>query len=166
MSKKALKKIERFETAGTVDFTHLILPDYSIRLLQIAPLLPFYDIDPNVVQFVGTGVWDNEIFFNERSLQKSIFPGVNKSKRKDYFDDYYMYYNHKPMRTITMPYDLVGIIAYIINNNYKTEDVFTLLNDQSNNFDGIDGRFSFNKNIITRKLNILKILEGKAVLIE
>ncbi len=65
-----------------------------------------------------------------------------------------------------MPYDLVGIIAYIINNNYKIEDVFTLLNDQSNNFDGIDGRFSFNKNIITRKLNILKILEGKAVLIE
>ena len=81
VSKKALKKIEKFETSGIVDFTHLILPDYSIRLLQIAPLLPFYDIDPNKVQFVGTGVWDNSAFFNVPSLQRSIFPGVVQSKR-------------------------------------------------------------------------------------
>ena len=68
ISKKALKKIEKFETSGVIEFTHLLLPDYNIRLLQIAPLLPFYDIDPNKVQFVGTGVWDNEVFFDEHSL--------------------------------------------------------------------------------------------------
>ena len=41
ISKKALKKIAKFETVGVLDFTHVILPDYSIRLLEIAPLLPF-----------------------------------------------------------------------------------------------------------------------------
>jgi len=165
-SKKALKKIERFETIGALDFTHLILPDYSIRLLQIAPLLPFYDIDPNIVQFVGTGVWDNEVFFNEPSLQGAIFPGVPQNKRSQYFNDYFLRYKEQPIRTITIPYDLIGILEYIINNKLNLRDVHQLLNNNAASFDGIDGKFSFRKNIISRELNILKILNGKADLVE
>ena len=159
---KALKKIQRFETAGTVDFTHIIIPDYSIRLLQIAPLLPFYDIDPNKVQFVGTGVWDDEAFFTEPSLQNSIFPGISEKKRADYMKDFFINYNKQPSRTITIPYDLVGILNYIIINELTLNDLHALLNNNSTSFDGIDGQFSFNNNIITRKLNILRISEGKA----
>ena len=165
-SKKALKKIERFETVGVLDFTHLILPDYSIRLLQIAPLLPFYDIDPNKVQFVGTGVWDNEVFFNEPSLQGSIFPGVPQSERREYFTDYYLNYKERPIRTITIPYDLIGILEYIINNKLNLKDTYRLLNDESTKFDGIDGKFAFKKNIISRELNILKISNGNADLVK
>ena len=165
-SKKALKKIERFETIGALDFTHLILPDYSIRLLQIAPLLPFYDIDPNTIQFVGTGVWDNEVFFNEPSLQGAIFPGVHQNERSQYFNDYYLKYKEQPIRTITIPYDLIGILEYIINKKLNLKDVYQLLNDTITSFDGIDGKFSFKKNIISRELSILKILNGKADLVE
>ena len=74
------------------------------------------DIDPNKIQFVGTGVWDNEAFFSEPSLQGSIFPGVTLNKRRKFIYDYYSNYNKKPTRTITIPYDLVGILEYIINN--------------------------------------------------
>ena len=165
-SKKALKKIERFETIGTPDFSHLILPDYSVRLLQIAPLLPFYDIDPQKIQFVGTGVWDNEAFFSEPSLQGSIFPGVPQSERRQYFNDYYLKYREKPTRTITIPYDLIGILEYIINNKLNLKETHQLLNDKSISFDGIDGKFSFEKNIISRKLNVLKISNGKANLVK
>ena len=73
ISKRALKKIEKFETIGELDFTHLIIADYNIRLLEIVPLLPFYDIDPNKIQFVGTGVWDDEAFFNEPLAMFNIF---------------------------------------------------------------------------------------------
>ena len=165
-AKKALKKIERFETIGTLDFSHLILPDYGVRLLQIAPLLPFYDIDPKKIQFVGTGVWDNEVFFSEPSLQGSIFPGVPQSERKQYFDDYYLKYREQPTRTITIPYDLIGILEYIINKKLNLKKTHKLLNDKSISFDGIDGKFSFEKNIISRKLNVLKILNGKANLVK
>ena len=163
---KALKKIEKFETSGVVDFTHILIPDYSIRLLQIAALLPFYDIDPNKVKFVGTGVWDNKAFFNEPSLQGSIFPGVSLNKRRKFIYDYYSNYNKKPTRTITIPYDLVSILEYIINNNLILEDVHKLLNDQSTTFEGIDGKFSFKNNIIFRELEILKISNGEANLIK
>ena len=54
----------------------------------MAPLLAYYDIDPNVVKFVGTGAWDDFIFFNEPSLQGSIFPGIEYYKRKSLIDEY------------------------------------------------------------------------------
>ena len=98
ISIKALKKIEKFETAGNVDFTHLILPDYSIRLLEIAPLLPFYDIDPQKVQFVGTGVWDDRAFFTEPTLQGAIFSGIEEIHRDEFFSDYTYIYNERPLK--------------------------------------------------------------------
>jgi hypothetical protein len=142
------------------------LPDYGIRLLQIAPLLPFYDIDPQKIQFVGTGVWDNEAFFSEPSLQGSIFPGVPQSERKQYFNEYFLKHKEQPTRTITIPYDLIGILEYIINNKLNLKETHQLLNDKSTLFDGIDGKFSFEKNIISRKLNVLKISNGKANLVK
>ena len=36
---------------------------------------------PNVVKFMGTGVIDDEVFFDEPSLKGAIFPGVEKEKR-------------------------------------------------------------------------------------
>ena len=37
-----------------------------------------------------------------------------------------------------------------------------LLNDTNIKFDGVDGKFNFNNNIIRRDLDILKIQNGKA----
>ena len=134
--------------------------------MQIAPLLTFYDIDPKRVQFVGTGVWDNKAFFTEPSLQGSIFPGVSQSKRSQYFENYYLNYKEQPIRTITIPYDLIGILAYIVNNKFTLEDVQRLLNDDSTIFNGIDGKFYFKNNVITRELDILKISNGTTILVK
>ena len=54
----------------------------------------------------------------------------------------------------------------MINNNLSLQDVFDLLNHQSTTFDGIDGKFFFKENLVSRKLDILKILEGKAILVK
>ena len=67
-SKKRLQRLEKFKTTKDLDFTHVIIADYGIRLLQVVPLLPYYDIDPNIVKFVGTGVLDDSAFFDEPSL--------------------------------------------------------------------------------------------------
>ena len=161
ISLKALKKIQKFETAGNVEFTHLILPDYSIRLLEIAPLLSFYDVDPNKVQFVGTGVWDDKVFFDEPSLQGAIFSGIEETKRKDFFYDYEYIYQEKPIRTSTIPYDLMGIISYITDQKMTLQAAYKLLNSGNITFDGIDGKFYFVKNSIYRELDILKIENGE-----
>ncbi len=164
ISKKALKKIEKFETMGELDFTHLIIPDYNIRLLQIAPLLPFYDVDPNKIQFVGTGVWDDEVFFFEPSLQGAIFPGVEKDNRANFINEYLKFYKEYPIRTVTIIYDIVGLLNYIVENKLTILSTINLLNNTIT-FNGIDGSFSFKDNIIKRELEILEISNGKAKLI-
>ncbi|PPR47830.1 MAG: hypothetical protein CFH19_00197 [Alphaproteobacteria bacterium MarineAlpha5_Bin9] len=166
ISKKALKKIRKFETIGELDFTHVIIADHNIRLLEIAPLLPFYDIDPNKIQFVGTGVWDDPVFFNEPSLQGAIFSGIPKSNRDDFFEEFKSFYQTKPIRTITIMYDLLGLLDHIIKNKLTKESTLKMLNNQGISFQGIDGVFVFENNLIKRNLNILKIYKGEAVFVK
>ena len=161
-SKKRLKKLQKFNTVSDLDFTHILLPDYGIRLLQVAPLLPYYDIDPNLVQFVGTGVWDDPVFFSEPSLQNAIFPGIEISKREDLISEYNEIYGNKLMRTSTLAYDLIGLLAYVYENNMGLNDIHKLLNNKKTRFDGVDGGFYFKDNIIERELNILQIVDNKA----
>ncbi len=162
-SKKRLKKLERFKTTSDYDFTHVLIADYGLNLLQVAPLLTYYDIDPNIVQFMGTGVIDDENFFFEPSLQNAIFPGVEKDKRKKILLDYQHIYGDNFIRISTLPYDLVGILNYIFSNNVTINQLIGLLNNTQLRFDGVDGNFYFKNNLIERDLNILKISKGKAI---
>jgi len=162
-SKKRLKKLKKFQTTKDLDFTHILLPDYGLRLLQVAPLLPYYDIDPDVVQFVGTGVWDDPVFFTEPSLQKAIFPGVEINKRQNLAKEYNKIYGSKLMRTSTLAYDMIGLLSYIYQQDMFLDDVYDLLNNYNTQFEGIDGGFYFKDNIIERNLDIVKISKGKTL---
>ena len=112
-SKKRLKKLERFKTTSDYDFTHILIADYGLNLLQVAPLLPYYDIDPNIVQFMGTGVIDDKTFFYEPSLQGAIFPGVPEISRINIITDFVEIYCDDFLRISTLPYDLIGLINFI-----------------------------------------------------
>ena len=129
----------------------------------MAPLLAYYDIDPNIVGFIGTGAWDDAIFFNEPTLQNAIFPGVEYKKRQKLIDEYADTYDEGLMRVSTLPYDLIGLLTYLINNNYSLKEFYELVDSKNFIFDGVDGNFYFNNNLIERELKILQINSGKAV---
>ena len=164
-SKKRLKKLERFKTTSDYDFTHILIADYGLNLLQVAPLLPYYDIDPNIVQFMGTGVIDDKTFFYEPSLQGAIFPGIPETRRINIINNYMEIYDDEFLRISTLPYDLIGLINFIYTKEYKLGDVIKLLNNPNKKFDGIDGNFYFKDNMIERDLNILKINNGNSFVI-
>ena len=159
----ALKKLEKFETIGNLDFNYLIISDGNIRMLELVPLLPFYDIDPNHIKFIGTGLWDEPSFFDEPSLQGAIFPGVEISKRKKFINSYIDLYSIPPTRTATMMYDLAALISFLSINNKEINQIKIFLQND-NFFIGLDGNFSIKSNIIERDLSILKIKSGKAIL--
>ena len=165
-SKKRLKKLSKFKTTTDYDFTHVLIADYGLNLLQVAPLLPYYDIDPNVVQFLSTGVIDDENFFFEPSLQGTIFPGVEINKRISLIDQYKQIYDEKLLRISTLPYDLIGLLNYTYSRNLTIQEMNKLLNSSSVKFDGVDGKFFFKNNMIERDLDILKIMDGKATKID
>ena len=164
-SKKRLKKLERFKTTSDYDFTHILIADYGLNLLQVAPLLPYYDIDPNLVQFMATGVIDDKSFFFEPSLQGAIFPGVPESRRINIIRNYIEMYDDEFLRISTLPYDVMGLINFIFSKKYKMRDLVKLLNNPNKKFNGVDGNFYFKNNMIERDLNILKIKNGNSFVI-
>jgi len=164
-SKKRLIKLEKFQTTKDFDFTHIIIADYGLRLLQVAPLLPYYDIDPNIVRFVGTGAWDDEVFYDEPSLSGSIYPGIELSKRQQLNDDYQNLYEERLLRISTLPYDLVGLLNYLIVNDYTTSNLYETLKKNNTRFSGVDGNFYFLNNRIERDLQVLQIKNGKATVV-
>ncbi len=161
-SKRRLIKLEKFQTTKDFDFNHIIIADYGLRLLQVAPLLPYYDIDPNVVRFVGTGAWDDEVFYDEPSLSGSIYPGIELNNRQQLNDDYLNLYEESLLRISTLPYDLVGLLDYLINNDYTTSTIYETLQNSNIRFAGVDGNFYFSNNRINRELQVLQIKDGKA----
>jgi len=161
-SKRRLIKLEKFQTTKDFDFTHIIIADYGLRLLQVAPLLPYYDIDPNIVRFVGTGAWDDVVFYDEPSLSGSIYPGIDLNNRQQLNDDYQNLYEERLLRISTLPYDLVGLLDYLINNDYTTLSLYKTLQDKKIRFSGVDGNFYFLNNRIERDLQILQIKDGQA----
>ena len=164
-SKKRLKKLERFKTTSDYDFTHILIADYGLNLLQVAPLLPYYDIDPNIVQFMGTGVIDDKTFFYEPSLQGAIFPGIPETNRINIINNYMKIYDDEFLRISTLPYDVMGLINFIYSKKYKMQDLVKLLNNPNKKFNGVDGNFYFKNNMIERDLNILKINNGKSFVV-
>ncbi len=164
-SKERLKKLERFKTTNDYDFTHILIADYSLNLLQVAPLLPYYDIDPNIVQFMGTGVIDDKTFFYEPSLQGAIFPGIPEERRLNLINNYKEIYDDEFLRVSTLPYDVIGLINFIYKKKYNFNDLIKLLNNPNKKFDGVDGNFYFKNNMIERDLNILRIKNGNSFII-
>jgi len=161
-SKRRLIKLEKFQTTKDLDFTHIIIADYGLRLLQVAPLLPYYDIDPNIVRFVGTGAWDDAVFYDEPSLSGSIYPGIELNNRQQLNDDYQNLYQERLLRISTLPYDLVGLLDYLINNDYKMLSLYKALQNNNIRFAGVDGNFYFSNNKIERELQVLQIKDGQA----
>ena len=80
-------------------------------------------------------------------------------------NNYLTIYKEYPIRTITIMYDLVGLLSYIVENKFTVFSTINLLNDNTISFDGIDGKFSFENNLIKRELKILEISDGVAKLI-
>lgn len=159
-SKKRLIRLEKFQTTKDFDFSHIIIADYGLRLLKVAPLLPYYDIDPNIVKFVGTGAWDDRVFYDEPSLDGSIYPGIEYKKRQKLMEDYKYVYEESLLRTSTLPYDLVGLLDYFINNKFTIKSFYETIGESNLKFAGVDGNFYFQNNKIERDLQILQITNG------
>ena len=59
----------------------------------------------------------------------------------------------------------MGLLDYLINNNYTTSTLHKALQDINIKFAGVDGNFYFSKNRIERDLQVLQIKDGKAKVI-
>lgn len=151
ISQLALKRLERLETVGEVDFDTILMPDQGTRLTQAATLLPFFDIDPGRVQLLGTMLWNTQGLGREPVMVGGVFPAPPPETTRQFFSRYREFYGQSAPAIATHGYDAVALAAVLsrtVEVNSFTIDAITA----STGFAGVDGIFRFLPNGLSQRV--------------
>ncbi|CAM3847947.1 penicillin-binding protein activator [Litorimonas haliclonae] len=142
----------------------IILPEGGTALRSLAPLLPYYNVDPTAVQFLGTGLWKNGSTVREPALNGGVFAGPDPEAQAGFENSYDQAYGESNSRLASLAYDAVAIGAYVADGNRK--DRMDRLEDP-NGFYGADGLIRFEADgKPQRGLAVYQIRNGKFVVID
>jgi branched-chain amino acid transport system substrate-binding protein len=143
ISQLALKRLERLDTVGEVEFDAILIPDEQRgRLTQAATLLPFFDIDPGRVQLLGTMLWDTPNLGREPVMIGGVYPAPPPDSNRQFFARYREFYGRAAPTIASHGYDAIALAAVLARsgtaNAFAAEAITT-----SSGFAGVDGIFRF-----------------------
>ncbi|MEO0392515.1 MAG: penicillin-binding protein activator [Pseudomonadota bacterium] len=171
-SRIALNRLKNAETYGEPPYDAALIVDGGARMSIIGPLLPFYDLDPRVVQLLGTSLWDDRSLLREPTMEGAWFASPSPERRESFTQEYRDAFGSAPPRLATLSFDAVALAAVLARQNV---DFFT--NDKEvrqaawtsliyrhdvltspNGFAGVDGIFRFQPNgLVERGLAVIEI---------
>jgi ABC-type branched-subunit amino acid transport system substrate-binding protein len=124
------------------DFDAVLIAAGGSLLKTLAPMLPYYDIEPEQVQFLGTGLWDDDTLASEPALAGAWYAGPSPDVGASFTRRFRSVYGDAPPRVATIAYDAVSLVAAL--KKMRPERPFTrqALTDPQG-FTGIDGVFRF-----------------------
>ncbi|MFQ5972545.1 MAG: penicillin-binding protein activator [Alphaproteobacteria bacterium] len=141
ISRQALARLEGRETLGEPGFDAVLVPAGGDEVLQLAPLMAFYDIDPGRVRLLGTWLWDDPALGKEPSLVGAWFAAPPPQNREQFVTRFEEAYGHAPDRRATLAYDAIALAA-VLARQTGAEAPFGIQNlTTPNGFEGMDGIF-------------------------
>jgi ABC-type branched-subunit amino acid transport system substrate-binding protein len=153
--------VKRFATAH--DYDALLLPEGGARLRTLAPLLPYYDIDPEKVRFLGTGLWDEPGLAAEPALSGSWYAAPPPAPRADFEKRFQDLYRRAPPRLSTLAYDATALAAVLARGPDFSPAALT----NPSGFAGVDGIFRLRPDgLVERGLAVLEMHRGGNVVID
>ncbi len=167
-----LAALQKMDTWGEPPFDAVLLPVGGDQARSVSNLLSFYDLGPDEVKRLGTGLWDDPGLATESAMDNAWFAAPSPDLRFDFEQRYKKNFSRKPLRLATLAYDATALAAVLArNSHYKPGDgrsVFerTALTNP-NGFAGIDGIFRFRPDgLVERGLAVLEFQHGEIVVID
>ena len=147
-----------------MSFEAILLPEGGTALRSLAPLMPYYEVDPAKVQFMGTSRWADPDTVREPALNRGIFAGPDKDTQQPFLDAYDRTYGETATTLASLAYDAVFMGAYVADGDPKKRY------DRAENpegFYGVDGLVSFDADgKPNRGLAVYQIRNGRFVVID
>ncbi|MDA8653663.1 penicillin-binding protein activator [Alphaproteobacteria bacterium] len=161
----AIQALERTETIGEIPYDAVLIPDGGLSLRNVSPLLPYFDIDPKFVQFLGSGLWDDVSLLNEPPLNGGWYPAPNPAGWELLSRHYNRAYGAEPPRLVSLVYDAVSLVGTLLAQDQATPFAFQNM-IQPDGFIGIDGPFRLSPDGTNeRSFAIMQIARKKAQVI-
>ncbi len=125
---------------GTADA--LLLADDGDSVVATADALTGAGANLRNIQLLGTGLWDNPRVFASPALQGGLYAAPDPSGFRAFSGRYRGKYGGEPVRTATLAYDAVALVAALARTQGPTRFSPDVLINPSG-FAGIDGLFRF-----------------------
>ncbi|HWG79555.1 MAG TPA: penicillin-binding protein activator [Stellaceae bacterium] len=140
-----------------IPFDAILIPEGGNRLKSVAPLLPYYDVDPEKVHFLGTGLWDEPGLGTEPALNGGWYAAPPPGARADFDQRFRAVYKRPPPRLATLAYDATALAAVLARNPSGADFSAAALTNPSG-FAGVDGIFRLRADgLIQRGLAVLEV---------
>jgi ABC-type branched-subunit amino acid transport system substrate-binding protein len=130
------------QAAGTGRVDAVFIPDGADGAGTAVQTLIAAGIDTKRVQILGSGLWEDPQIFNNPQLEGAWYAGPDPTGFRNFSGRYKSRYGNDPVRTASLAYDAVALVAALVKTQGKqpfTEQVLT----NSSGFTGIDGLFRF-----------------------
>lgn len=157
-ARRRLKRLQTLDTLGELSFDALLLADGGARLRQVAPLLPYYDIDPAEVRVLGTGLWEEPATLGEPALAGGWFAGPDPTARRTFEARYQRVFGAPPGAIATLAYDATALAAALARAgaSFGPQAI-----GNRGGFVGADGLFRFDdEGIAERGLAVFEVAGG------
>jgi ABC-type branched-subunit amino acid transport system substrate-binding protein len=156
-SKRALERLSTRDTLGVVGFEALMLPVGGEEVLQVAPVLAFFDVDPQQVKLLGTWVWDDPALGKEPAMLGAWFAAPPPDARARFVERFSELFGRAPDRLATLAYDAVALAAVLARGDGPDPFARARL-ENPDGFAGVDGIFRLRETgAVERGLAVLEV---------
>ena len=129
------------QAASQID--SIFIPDSPDAVPQIAQALAANGVDLKRVQLLGTGLWgDDTRIASEKLLDGGWYPSPEQTGFRNFSGRYRARYGQDPVRTATLAYDAVALVAALVKTQGMQRFSEQVLTNPSG-FAGIYGVFRF-----------------------
>jgi ABC-type branched-subunit amino acid transport system substrate-binding protein len=120
----------------------IFIPDNADNVPQVVTALAAAGVNLKRVQLLGTGLWDDPRIFAAASLQNAWYAAPDPAGFRGFAQRYRGRYGQDPVRTATLSYDAVALVAALSKTQGPAAFSEAVLTNSSG-FAGIDGVFRF-----------------------
>jgi ABC-type branched-subunit amino acid transport system substrate-binding protein len=129
------------QAASQID--SIFIPDSPDAVPQVVQALAANGVDLKRVQLLGTGLWgDDTRISSEKLLDGGWYPSPEQTGFRNFSGRYRARYGQDPVRTATLAYDAVALVAALVKTQGMQRFSEQVLTNPSG-FAGIDGVFRF-----------------------
>jgi len=140
---------------GDIGFDAVLLPEFGDRLLSVSPFLPYYDIDPATVRYLGVAAWEEARFYREPSLAGAWFAAPPPEPRNVFAEKFRQLHGRTPPRIAALAYDATTLGIYLAKSGGEVSPPKL---QAPQGFAGVDGLFRLRPDGTTeRGLAVLEI---------
>jgi hypothetical protein len=120
----------------------LFIPDGGDAVPDVAQALAGDGVNLKRLQLLGTGLWDDQRIFATPALDGGLYAAPDGAGYRNFSTRYRARYNQDPVRTATLAYDAVALVAALVKTQGPQRFSQPVLTNASG-FTGIDGLFRF-----------------------